>query len=395
MPTSFVQLVFIGGGSIHDGDKEGLSRIASSLLNEGTKELGATKFSELLEQKAISISANSGLETLDIELNYLKEEQDNALKFLDDLLKSPNITDKALKKVRTKTTSNLLNKENDFDYIADIALKALLFKNTPLAQPALGSIQSIQNIKLTDVKKYLEQNLVLSRLVIVMGGDMNIDKTLASLKSILSRLRVGIKSQTHHYEANFKPQEKVVYKDTQQAYIYFGSPFKIHNLQTDIYKAKVMAFILGSSGFGSRLMEEIRVKRGLAYSAYMRIITNNIAGYTSGYLQTQLENQKESIELVKKVVDDFVQKGVSQAELDGAKDFLLGSEPLRNETLSQRLYTKFYNFYLGLGLDFDKKQLEQIKNLTLDELNVYIKSHTEIKDISFAIVTKKPKKESK
>lgn len=389
LPIGSIQLVFIGGGSINDGDKNGLSRLGASILNEGTKELGATKFSEKLEQKAIDISASSGLETLNIELNYLKDQEKDAINFLGDLLKSPNLTQNALKKIQTKAIASLLNKETDFDYIASTTLSSLLFKNTPLAYPPLGTIKSVENIKLADIKAYLEKNLSLSRLVIIMGGDINTDKTLAALKPILSMLQTGKKTEMHHYNANPKPQEKILYKDTQQAYIYFGSPFNINNFEKDAYKAKVMAFILGSSGFGSRLMEEIRVKRGLAYSAYMRIVTGNIASYTTGYLQTQLQNQTQSIELIKKVVQDFVEKGVTQDELNGAKNFLLGSEPLRNETLSGRLYAKFYNFYLGLPLDFDKIQLEQIKNLTLKELNEYIKSHPEIKNLSFSIVTKK------
>lgn len=395
LPTGFVQLVFVGGGNINDGQKNGLSKLASNVLNEGTKELGATRFAELLDQKAISLNARTGLETLNIELDYLKDEQNTAIKLMSDLIKSPNLTEATLKKIQTQMTSALLNKENDFDYIASNNLSSLLFKGTPLANPSLGTIKSIQSITLDDVKKYLDENLTLSRLIIILGGDIDTDKTLNLLKPILSKLEVGQKSKIHHYDANTKTEEKTTYKDTQQAYIYFGSPFNLKDLKSENYKAKVMGFILGSSGFGSRLMEEIRVKRGLAYSAYLRISTGNIINYTTGYLQTKLENQKESIELVKKVVDEFVKNGATQKELDDAKSFLLGSEPLRNETLSQRLYTKFYNFYLGLPLDYDKEQLQQIKSLTLEELNSYIKSHTEIKNLSFSIVTKKPSKDSK
>ncbi|PAF54584.1 peptidase M16 [Helicobacter sp. 13S00482-2] len=395
LPTGFVQLVFLGGGNINDGDKIGLSKIASNLLNEGTKELGATKFADLLEQKAINLNVKTGLETLNFELDYLKDQQNTAIKLMSDLIKSPNLTEGALKKVQTQITSALLNKQNDFDYIASVNLSSLLFKNTPLANPALGTLKGIQNISLNDVKKYLQENLTLKRLIIILGGDINTDKTLSLLKPLLETLEIGQETKIHHYEANSTPQEKITYKDTQQAYVYFGSPFKLKDLKSESYKAKVMSFILGSSGFGSRLMEEIRVKRGLAYSAYLRVSTSNIVNYTTGYLQTKLENQKESVELVKKVVDEFVKKGVTQEELDSAKNFLLGSEPLRNETLSQRLYTKFFNFYLGLPLDFDKQQLEQIKNLTLEDLNNYIKSHTEIKNLTFSIVTQKSQKDKK
>ncbi len=90
--------------------------------------------------------------------------------------------------------------------------------------------------------------------------------------------------------------------------------------------AKVASFILGGSGFGSRLMEEIRVKRGLAYSAYGQVSMNKSHSYFTGYLQTKLESADEAKELVSSLVNEFVRNGVTKDELEAAKNFLLGSE---------------------------------------------------------------------
>jgi predicted Zn-dependent peptidase len=135
-------------------------------------------------------------------------------------------------------------------------------------------------------------------------------------------------------------------------------------------------------------MEEIRVKRGLAYSAYGYVSINKSHSYFTGYLQTKLESAKEAQELVAKIVKNFVQKGVTQEELDAAKNFLTGSEPLRTETLSQRLNRAFNLYYKGLKQDYPQKELEKIQNLELKDLNNYIKSHKEIIDLSFSIVRK-------
>ncbi|WP_456451553.1 M16 family metallopeptidase, partial [Hydrogenimonas sp.] len=133
--------------------------------------------------------------------------------------------------------------------------------------------------------------------------------------------------------------------------------------------------------------------RGLAYSAYGRIVLNKSSSYFSGYLQTKLESQEEALKVVKEVIDRFVREGATQQELDDAKMFLLGSEPLRNETLSQRLGRAFNEYYKGLGLGYSKKQLELIERLTLEELNAFIKAHPEIAKLTVAIVTaEKPSK---
>nr|WP_121022051.1 pitrilysin family protein [Helicobacter vulpis] len=386
-----IRLMFIGGGNLRDKDKYGLSKLSAEMLNEGTKELGSVKFAEQLEQLAITLDTDIRLESLHIDLGFLKEYQQKAIGYLHDLLLSPNLTASALEKVQKNMVANALTKMSNFDYIAQLELNKILFANTPLAHPAVGTPKSIQSISLEDVKKRLEDALDIERLIIVMGGDMDTDKTLEQLKPLLEALPSNKPFFTPHFSTAQKAQEKIIYKDTQQAYIYFGSPFHMKDLEKELPLAKVMSFVLGSSGFGSRLMDAVRVKGGLAYSAYMRVQLSRIINCATGYLQTKLENQDKSIALVKQVVKEFVQKGITQEELEGAKKFLLGSEPLANETLGKRLNTKFHNFYLGLPLNYDKIMLERIKNLKLEEINAYIKSHPEVADLSFSILTMDPK----
>jgi predicted Zn-dependent peptidase len=156
----------------------------------------------------------------------------------------------------------------------------------------------------------------------------------------------------------------------------------------DYYKARVATFILGTGGFGSRLMEEIRVKKGLAYSAYARVHVSKSSSYMSGYLQTKIDSMDEAKKSVIEVVGKFVKDGVTKEELEQTKKFLLGSEPLRVETMSQRLNRTFLEYYKGFKPNHSKKELEKIKNLKLKDLNKFIKSHKEILKMSFAIVTK-------
>ncbi len=388
IPTGAVQLVFSGSGSAYNGEFQGLAYLASLLLNEGTKELGGLKFASLLEQKAISLQVSSSQEFLEFDLSFLKDQEEEALKLLSMLLASPNLSQDALSKVKEKAIASLLSKESNFDYLASVGLSQILFKDTPLQFPLRGNLSSIQDISLKEIQTYLTSSLSLSRLNIVLGGDIDIDATLSKLAEFLSKLPVGEKAEFKAYGANGDSQTKIQYKPTEQAYVYFGSPFKLKNYKEEAYKAKVASFILGASGFGSRMMEEIRVKNGLAYSAYMRINLSKLATYASGHLQTKIANQNQSIELVKKVLKDFVKNGVTEEELEGAKKFLLGSEPLRNETLSQRLALAFNCFYLGLDLDYPKEELQMIEKLSLKELNDFIKSHQEILELSFSIVTK-------
>ncbi|AXH12310.1 M16 family metallopeptidase [Halarcobacter bivalviorum] len=388
LPILNLQLVFKNSGYMQDKKKSGLASLSSKLLDEGTKELGSTKFAQKLEDSAISLSSSVGFETFVIELSSIKEVNDKALKLLKELLNDPNYDNKVLEKIKTIKTGSLKRKENDFDYIASKELKTLLFKNSALENPASGTIESISKIKLADIKTFLEKTIDLNNLIIVAGGDIDFDELSIKLTKLLKNLNANKENKFISVTTNDKAQTKTITKDTQQAYIYFGSPFNTTVTNEENYKAKVASFILGGSGFGSRLMEEIRVKRGLAYSAYGYVSINKSHNYFTGYLQTKLESADEAKELVSKIITDFVKDGVTQVELDAAKNFLLGSEPLRTETLSQRLNRAFTLFYKGLDFNHTQKELEKIENLKLEDLNTYIKSHDEIKNLSFSIVRK-------
>ncbi len=390
LPMGFIHLAFRGGGSLGDKDRLGLAKLFAQVLNEGTKELGAVGFAQLLEQKAISLNVDTSTEDLQVTLEFLKEYEDEAIMRLKELLKSPNFTQNALEKVRTRMLAQLLQKESDFDYLAKLTLKQELFANTPLANASLGTKESLQKIKLDDLKQQFAKVFELNKLVVVLGGDLKMDQTLKRLDNALNFLPQGKAYNEPYFETSDKKSEKILYKDTEQAFVYFGAPFKIKDLKQDLAKSKVMMFVLGG-GFGSRLMEKIRVQEGLAYSVYIHSNFSKVAHFASGYLQTKLSTQAKSVALVKKIVKEFVEKGMTQQELDDAKKFLLGSEPLRNETLSSRLNTTYNYFYLGLPLDFKKTLLDQIQKMSLKEINDFIKAHTEINDLTFAIVSNKKK----
>ncbi|QKJ23106.1 peptidase, M16 family [Poseidonibacter lekithochrous] len=388
LPTLNLQLVFQNSGYIQDKNKSGLVSLSSRLLNEGTKELGSTEFAQKLEENAISLTASNGFETFVIELSNLKDVSEKSIKLLTKLLKSPNYSEDTLNKLKTIQIGALKRKENDFDYTAKNLLKSTLFKDTPLENPSSGTIDSLSKIELKDVKKFLNKTINLNNLIIVAGGDFDYKEFTKLITPLLKTLEAGKKQEMSKISLNSKKQEETLIKDTQQAYIYFGSSYNVDVKDSDAYKAKVASFILGGSGFGSRLMEEIRVKRGLAYSAYGYVSINKSHSFFSGYLQTKNETAKEAQHLVNELVAQFVKKGVTQDELDAAKNFLTGSEPLRSETLSQRLNRAFTLYYRGLEQDHSTLELEKIQDLKLDDLNEYIKSHKEINNLTFSIVRK-------
>jgi len=391
LPLVSVQLVVKNAGSMEDAHNEGIARFVAAMLGEGTKELGATAFAEDLEFRAITLDAHSGIETLVFEASSLKEQFPYAIEMLAKLIKSPNFTKESFNKIKLMTLGMLSSKESDFDYIANLNLQKLIFENTPFAHAYSGNVKSINALKLKDVENFYKEHINLENLIIVAGGDIDLAELKQLLLPVLAEFKHGKRLEMAHFDANKNAKELVVSKQSEQAYIYFGAPFYMKSGDPEAYKAKVASFILGESGFGSRLMEEIRVKRGFAYSIYSRMSIGKSSSSFTGHLQTKNENLDEAKKLVATEIKDFIAKGATEEELAQAKRFLLGSEPLRNETLSQRLSRAFFEYYGGFELGHSKKQLEKIDKLTLEELNSFIKKHDEISALSFSVVTKREK----
>ncbi len=391
LPLVSVQLVFKNAGSMEDGANDGIAKFLAAMLGEGTKELGATAFAEELEFRAIGLGANAGTETLVFDVSSLKEQFPYGIEMLGKLLKSPNFSKESFDKVKLLTLGMLSSKESDFDYIANLNLQKILFAKTPFSHAYYGDAKSIKALKLKDLETFYKEHMTLENVIVVAGGDIELTELKKLLTPVLLEIKQGKTKEVGHFDANDNKQEVVTEKQSEQAYIYFGAPFYLKIDDEENYKARVASFILGESGFGSRLMEEIRVKRGLAYSSYSRTTVSKAYSSFGGHLQTKNENLKDAKKLVQEEIKRFVEFGATAEELAQAKRFLLGSEPLRNETLSQRLSRAFFEYYNGFEMGHSKKQLDKIAALSLEDLNSFIKKHDEITQLSFSIVTKHSK----
>lgn len=381
MPVVNFKLIFKASGSVANGKFPGLANLVAKMLNEGTSKLGVSEFANLLELKAVNLSVFSGFETFGFEINTLKENFDYGLNLLISLLKDPNFTQKTLDKIKTLIKGEIASNNTDFDYLSRTELNRLLYENTSLEYPQIGTLESIDKIGLNEVKRFFN-SLFLENLFIVLAGDIkeNID-----LNELLNCFKNGNKNELPFIKTSDEKKLSFVKKQVEQAYIYFGAPYNVK--KDEIFKANVAIFIFGSSGFGSRLMEEIRVKRGLAYSIYARADFGLSSSKIWGYMQTKNESKDDAIEVIKSEFLKFVKDGVSQDELNSAKNFLLGSVVLQKETMFGRINIKQKEFYMGEEFGELERTLEKIKALNLDDLNKFIKAHDEILNLSFSVVS--------
>ncbi|MCV3403048.1 insulinase family protein [Campylobacter sp. IFREMER_LSEM_CL2090] len=382
LPVVFFKLIFKNSGKIAEKHNRGCASMLARLLNEGSND----EFFKSLEYRAIELYAKASFEHFQISIKCLKEHFDFALEKLQELFLNVRFEEKILQRLKTLALGELASLNTDYDYQAKRLLNKNVFKDEIFASGLDGTKESIEKISLKELQDFMSENLVLDNALFVFGGDIKENEVKIKVEKICQILKRNVPNQNKSYKLVDESIEVSEQKSTEQAYIYFCSPFNIQINDEKMYLAKLALFILGQGGFGSRLMEEVRVKRGLAYSAYAMLDVNLNYSRVFGYLQTKNESSNEAKALVKEVFENFVQNGVNEKEFQLAKQFLVGSMPLRYENLAKRLDIMLNEYLHGLKLGNLKEEMQKIKNTNLDELNDFIKAHSEITKVSFASI---------
>ncbi|EAJ6191728.1 insulinase family protein [Campylobacter lari] len=382
LPVVFFKLIFKNSGKIAEKHNRGCASMLARLLNEGSSD----EFFRSLEYRAIELYTKASFEHFQISIKCLKEHFDFALEKLQELFLNVRFDEKILQRLKTLALGELASLNTDYDYQAKRLLNKNVFKDEIFASGLDGTKESIEKINLKELQDFMSENLVLDNALFVFGGDIKEDEVKIKVEKICQILKKNTPNQNKNYKLIDESIEVSEQKSTEQAYIYFCSPFDIQINDEKMYLAKLALFILGQGGFGSRLMEEVRVKRGLAYSAYAMLDVNLNYSRVFGYLQTKNESSNEAKTLVKEVFKNFVQNGVNDKEFQLAKQFLVGSMPLRYESLTKRLDIMLNEYLHGLKLGNLKEEMQKIKNTTLNELNDFIKAHSEIIKVSFASI---------
>ena len=167
LPLVGLKLVFKVAGICNE-KKYGVAKLAAELLSEGSKKLSSNEFNKALDMRAIMLGASVGFETFEISLESLSEHFEFGFNMLLELLSSPNYDNNILKKLKTQALGVIASNSMDYDYQASNALKEILYPNSRLAIPSIGTPNSIEKITIDDIKDFIDSNLNLENMFIVL-----------------------------------------------------------------------------------------------------------------------------------------------------------------------------------------------------------------------------------
>lgn len=369
IPVIALQFSFKGAGSIQETpDKQGLVQLLSNTMDEGAGEIPSEEFQKTLRDLSISLSFSGGRDGFSGGLKTLTANKDKAFELLKLALNEPRFDAEPVARMIAANQSRIRSSLSNPDWMAARLMNDRAYQGHPYAMNSGGTLTSLAALTPDDLRNFSKMHLTRDRLHIAVAGDITAEDLKSALDQIFAPLpekapdnkiepvKLQNKSSVFLYKQDI-PQTVI---EIMQSGISRNDPAYFH--------AQIMNFILGSSGFGSRLTEEIREKRGLTYGVYSYMSTGDYFNALAISTSTANENVPEMLELLKAEWEKMRSYPVSQEELDNAKSYLIGSTPL-SLTSTDAIAGLMLSLQLDkLGVDYLDIREKAIQSATIDDI---------------------------
>ena len=358
----------ISGGAAQDpADKSGVGNMVAGLIDEGSGDLDSKTFHERLDRRAIELSFSVTRDYFRGSMRMLKDNRDEAFDLLRMSLTSPHFESADVERIRTQVLSGLKRDTSNPSALASRKFLEIAFGDHPYGRPSNGSLESVPNITIADLKDYVRRVLAKENLRIAVVGDIDaaslgrlLDQTFGALPAKASLTPVP------DIEATRPPVREFIPLDVPQTMVMFGGP-GIRRNDPNFMSAFVVNHILGGGALSSRLYREVREKRGLAYSVYDSLLWMDHSALFIGNTGTRADRAGETVDAVNTEVRRMAEDGPTQEELDEAKSYIKGSRMLSLDT-SSKLASAMLQYQLDrLPIDYFEKRNAVVDAVTLDD----------------------------
>ena len=388
VPLLSIEFSFRGGAALDPAGKAGLADMTTSLLDEGAGDMDSQAFQQKLSDLAVSISFGTGMDTIRGSLKTLNRTRDEAIDLLALSLTKPRFDEDAVERIRQQILAVLTRQSTDPNKIAGRVWWKAVFPDHPYGIPSGGMVETIAAISTDDMRRLISERFARDQLIVGVVGDI----TPEALGPLLDRAFGGLPAKGKPFNLDEpKPQAAgqifVVERDVPQSVVLFGHG-GIRRADPDWYAAYTMNYILGGGGFASRLYEEVREKRGLAYSVYSYMTPLSVAGIYSGGVSTANARVGESIDVIRAEWARMSNEGASEEELKDAKTYLTGSFPLSFTSTNSIARTLVGMQYNDLGIRYIAERNAFIEAVTLEAVRRVAKRLLKPEELTIVVVGK-------
>ena len=365
LPLVSVNFLIKAGVLCDPPGKAGLANLTALLLTQGTRNRSASQIAQEVDFLGARLSASGSDDFASVGLSVLKKDLEPGSVLLKDILLNPAFDNNEIKRKVSQLQASFKTDEDEPGIVASRAFHRRLFGPNPYANPPKGTPAGLKAIKRQDLvdfhKKYYRPN----NAILTIVGDLSLEEAQAWVEKMFGEWEADPVSQPEvPPPPKLTATEKIIIdKSITQANIIWGS-LGITRNNPDFYALQVLNYILGGGGFSSRLLTNIREKRGLVYSAGSGFDAGLEAGAFAISLETKNKSAGEAVAQVIQEVEKIRTQPVKASELEEAKSYLIGSFPAKMDSVAKRAALLAYVEFYGLGLDYPWRYPSLIKDLT-------------------------------
>lgn len=373
-----VQLhALIKAGSAQDPEeKAGLANLVASMLDEGTKTRSAQQIAEEIDFVGGSLSTRVTEDYTTVSVKVLAKDTPLGFALLSDVLLNPAFPDEELSRRRSQVLGEIRSELEDPEQVAMKAFHRLVFDGHPYRWPVNGTMDTVARVTRQDLQVFYEREYLPNQTILVIVGNITLDRVKAQVASHFGawERRAPTPRDYPPLKPLQTPTVQLIDQDLTQSTIVLGH-LGVSRTNPDYYAISVMNYILGAGGFSSRLMDSIRDRQGLVYGVGSAFEANLMPGAFLVSLQTRNEAANQAIEAVRKEIREIREQKVTEQELEETKSYLIGSFPLRLDTVSDVAMVLSLVELYGLGLEYFTQYPAWIGAVTREDVLRVARAH--------------------
>jgi zinc protease len=339
----------------------------TALLEEGAAGMSAQEFQAELERLAASFSFRAFDDTLSISARFLTENKEEALELLRKALVEPNFDQEAIDRVRAQVLSGIASDAKDPNSIASAVFNAGAFGDHPYGSSIDGTVESVNALSRDDLITAHRNALTRDQLYVSAVGDTTAETIGAVLDTLLGELPETGPKEPPYVAFRLEGGVTVVDFETPQSVALFGHA-GIKRDDEDFFTAFVINHVLGAGGFESRLMTEVREKRGLTYGIGTYLVPKFHAEMMLGSFASSNETMAEAIDVVRAEWARMAEEGMTAEELATAKTYLTGEYPLRFDGNAEIAKIMVGMQMVGLPPEYVVNRNDYVEAVTLEDI---------------------------
>ncbi len=387
IPFVALEIRFRGSASLDLPGKRGATNLMTGLLEEGAGGMTAQEFQTAREALAASFSFRAFDDTLSISARFLTENKAEALDLLHQALVDPNFDQDALDRVRAQVLSGLAGDEKDPNTIAGNVFNAAAFGDHPYGSSSDGTVESVSALTQADMVDAHRNALTRDQLFVAVVGDTTAEAVGEMLDDLLGALPETGPSSPDYVDFGLEGGVTVVDFDTPQAVALFGHK-GLKRDDDDFFAAFIINHVLGAGGFESRLMTEVREKRGLTYGISTFLVPKFHAEMMLGSVASSNATIAEAIDVIRAEWARMADEGMTADELAVAKTYLTGEYPLRFDGNAEIAKIMVGMQMIGLPPEYVVNRNDYVEAVTLEDINRVAAELLQPENLHFVVVGK-------